>query len=343
MPRKARIDTAGALHHLIVRGIERRKIFQDDTDRDSFVERLGQVLRDTRTDCFAWAIMPNHVHLLLRTGLVPISTVMRRLLTSYAVRYNRRHRRHGHLFQNRYKSILCQEEPYLLQLVRYIHLNPLRAKAVPDYNGLKSYPYSGHCFLLGRFSNDWQNTTYVLGMFGNRLSQARRRYSEFVEKAIKEGRKPELMGGGLIRSLGGWSAVKTLRGMSERIKGDERILGESGFVEEVLKVSQEQIERRYRYRSKGYDFNWLVSRVAALFNLEAYKVTRAGRYPETVKARSVLCYWAARELGISTLELSKRLGISQPTASQSVKRGERLVAEQKTNLVQIGASRPSIR
>jgi REP element-mobilizing transposase RayT len=104
MPRKARIDAAGALHHIIVRGIERRKIFWDDEDRDSFVTRLGQVLTEAHTDCFAWALIPNHVHLLQRTGPTPISAVMRRLLTGYAVQFNRRHRRYGHLFQNRYPS-----------------------------------------------------------------------------------------------------------------------------------------------------------------------------------------------------------------------------------------------
>ncbi len=91
MPRKARIDGAGALHHIIVRGIERRKIFWDDIDRYAFVKRLGQVLKETQTDCFAWALIPNHAHLLLRTGLTPISGVMRRLLTGYAVQFNRRH------------------------------------------------------------------------------------------------------------------------------------------------------------------------------------------------------------------------------------------------------------
>jgi hypothetical protein len=100
-----------------------------------------------------------------------------------------------------------------------------------------------------------------------------------------------------------------------------------------LKICQERFERRYRYHAKGYDFGWLVDRVADLFNLERDKVTRPGRYPETVEARSVLCYWAARELGISTLELSKRLGISQPTASQSVKRGERVAADKKLKFV----------
>ncbi len=98
MPRKARIDAPGALHHIIVRGINRRKIFFDDPDRDDFLDRLGGILSDSQTPCFAWAFMTNHLHMLLRTGAVPIATVMRRLLTGYAVNFNRRHRRHGHLF-----------------------------------------------------------------------------------------------------------------------------------------------------------------------------------------------------------------------------------------------------
>jgi REP element-mobilizing transposase RayT len=128
MPRKARIDAPGALHHIIFRGIEQRLIFRDDRDRDQLIDRLSEILAETDTPCYAWALMPNHVHFLLKTGLTPIATIMRRLLTGYAGYFNRRHRRHGHLFQNRYKSILCQEESYFRELVRYIHLNPLRAK-----------------------------------------------------------------------------------------------------------------------------------------------------------------------------------------------------------------------
>ena len=144
MPRKARIDAPGALHHIIVRGIERRRIFCDDQDRDNFIERLGDIVTETKTFCFAWALIPNHVHILLRTVQISLATVMGRLLTGYAVSYNRRHRRQGHLFQNRYKSILCQEETYLLELVRYIHLNPLRAKIVISPTEFDKYPYSGH-------------------------------------------------------------------------------------------------------------------------------------------------------------------------------------------------------
>jgi len=125
MPRKARIDASGDLHHIIARGIDRNTIFQDDIDRNNFIGRLAVILEETKTVCYAWALIPNHFHLLLRTGLAPVATVMRRLLTGYAMSYNRRHKRHGHLFQNRYKSILCQEDIYLLELIRYIHLNPL--------------------------------------------------------------------------------------------------------------------------------------------------------------------------------------------------------------------------
>jgi REP element-mobilizing transposase RayT len=306
MPRKARIDAEGALHHIIVRGIERRKIFWDDADRDSFVNRLGQVLIETHTDCFAWAMMPNHVHLLMRTGLTPIATVMRRLLTGYAVQFNRRHRRHGYLFQNRYKSILCQQDPYLLELVRYIHLNPLRANLVPDYKSLKRFSYGGHCALMGICNNDWQDTEYILSLFGQKVSEARRLYSKFVEEGVSDGKRPELVGGGLIRSLGGWASAKALRGTKGRIKGDERILGDGNFVQEVLESCQQQLERRYHYQAKGYDFDWLVG---------------------------LLCYFATRELGITTLELSKRLGISQPTVSQSAKRGEKIVKEKQLKVM----------
>jgi len=118
--------------------------------------------------------MDNHVHLLLRTGASPIATVMRRLLTGYAVSYNRRHRRYGHLFQNRYKSILCEEDGYLKQLVAYIHLNPFRAGIVEDAASLRTFPYTGHSALMGKKKRPWQDTDYVLKLFGRRVSEARR-------------------------------------------------------------------------------------------------------------------------------------------------------------------------
>jgi putative transposase len=110
MPRQARIDIPGSLHHIICRGIERRDIFCDDVDRENFVSRLVEITTITSTRCFAWALIPNHVHLLLQTGAIPISTLMQKLLAGYATTFNLRHNRHGYLFQNRYKSIMCQRK-----------------------------------------------------------------------------------------------------------------------------------------------------------------------------------------------------------------------------------------
>ena len=126
MPRLARLDAPGVVHHVIIRGIERRKIFRDNIDRNDLVARLSKILPEAKMLCYSWALMSNHAHFLFRTGDVGLSTVMRRLLTGYAVSFNRRHKRHGQLFQNRYKSIICQEDVYLKELVCYIHFHPVK-------------------------------------------------------------------------------------------------------------------------------------------------------------------------------------------------------------------------
>ena len=167
MPRKGRIDAPEALHHIIIRGIERRKIFRSDYDRSNFINRLKKLIPETQTDCFAWALIPNHAHLLLRTGSIPISVLMSRLLTGYAVWFNKKYRRHGQLFQNRYKSIVCQEDVYLKELVRYIHLNPVRAGIVPGLKELNSYPFCGHSSVTGKCRRSWQDVDYVRGYWKN--------------------------------------------------------------------------------------------------------------------------------------------------------------------------------
>ncbi|MFC1878086.1 transposase [Thermodesulfobacteriota bacterium] len=332
MPRNSRIDAPGALHHIIARGIERRLIFGDDDDRDDFIQRLGTVLSETATVCYAWALIPNHFHLLLRTGKTSISTVMRRVLTGYAIGYNHRHRRSGHLFQNRFKSILCQEDPYFKELVRYIHLNPLRAKIVPDLKSLNRYPYSGHSALMGKRTRDWQSTEYVLGLFGNSIRSGKRSYGEFIKKGVGKGNRPDLVGGGLVRSAGGWTALKSLRQTGFRQKADERILGDGDFVSEVLQDAQECLERKYRLRSAGYDFDKIVRKVGRLLKLQPQQVITSGKRRHEVEARNIVCYWASRELGISQVSLAQKFDLSQPAISAAIQRGEKIVTERQLQL-----------
>ena len=335
MPRLARLDAPGILHHIMIRGIERQDIFRKDKDRDDFIERLSTILPETKTLCYAWVLMTNHAHFLLRSGKTGISTVMRRLLTGYAVSFNHRYKRHGQLFQNRYKSIICQEDAYLKELVRYIHLNPLRANIVSNVAELNKYPYSGHAILMGRRKQQWQDTKYVLDYFDKNVTRAKKAYLDFVKAGVEQGRRPELVGGGLIRSLGGWDEIKKSRlDKTSRIKSDERILGDSEFVMQVLDEAEERYSRKYRVKALGYDLNKAEQKVLGLFGISRKELYSGSRKKPISWARSVFCYWCVRELGESMTSIAKRLGLTQPAVGYAVDRGERISKDRKIELIE---------
>ena len=319
MPRQARIDAPGAIHHIICRGIERRKIFSDDTDRDRFLVRLGRLVRCTRTVCYAWALIPNHFHLLLQTQSVPITTIMHRLLTGYAVEFNRRHSRTGHLFQNRYRSILCQKENYLLDLIRYIHLNPFRAGIVRELTALARYPYSGHRQLMTGSGSDWQETDEVMELFSLTPLLAREKYQAFVAEGAHQGKREDLIGGGLIRSSGGWEEVKDAQKAGIFLWSDERILGDSDFVEEVLYSAQ---ETKLAKKERVVDLPKLAEQVAERAGTDVKDLFKKTKKPEVVKAKSILCYLATRDFGITATALATAMGMSQSAVSRAAERGE---------------------
>ena len=245
MPRQARLDSAGTLHHVMIRGIEKRRIVDDDIDSNDFVRRLRALAEETHTAIYAWALMSNHAHLLLCSGAMGLAKFMRRLLTGYAVRYNVRHRRHGPLFQDRYKSIVCDGDHYFIELVRYIHLNPLRVELVKDLKGLEKYPYCGYGTILGRHINPWQDRDSVLAQFGGRESEAREAYRRFVAEGDPLGRRPELVGGKPTRASGAWFEVKSRRQRRALEITDQRILGSSEFVERILREADARAVRQH--------------------------------------------------------------------------------------------------
>lgn len=325
MPRGPRIDAPGLLHHVIARGIERRVIFSDDGEREFFLERLGEIIEDTNTSCYAWCLMTNHFHLLLRTVSVSMATFMRRLMTSYAISYNLWHKRSGHLFQNRYKSIVCEEEPYLLELVRYIHLNPIRSGMVKTINELDDYPWSGHKVLLSRMKKKWQEVNEILSQFGERKRQAQERYRNFIEDGINQRRQTDISGGGLIRSAGGIKEVIERRnaGMSQRY--DERILGSGDFVESILKRLERNEEEKDRIKRERIKFEQLLQLVAKEYKLNPEEVISSGRRKLISEARSALSYLCVKYLGLSITEVSKRLLLTQPAISMAFRKGEHII------------------
>jgi putative transposase len=311
MPRQPRLDIPGLLQHVIVRGIERRHIFLDDRDRQRFVERFGQLLTNTGTDCYAWALIPNHFHLLLRCNRVELSRFMRRLLTGHAVYFNLRHNRSGHLFQNRYKSIVCEEDSYFQELIRYIHLNPLRAGQVTNLEELARYPWCGHSVLLGHHVLPGQAVDVVLASFGK--WKARQRYHQFIVDGLEMGEQPHLVGkkqrlGENCSDFGKGSIVP-----------DERILGSRDFVETL--DGQEIFNGRPQDRKSLAE---LQEDVANFFKMDPRNLGQRGRQNDISSARALFCFLAVTKLRYSGVQVREMLGVSGPSVSRAARRGAEL-------------------
>ncbi|NNL74947.1 MAG: hypothetical protein HKO68_01280 [Desulfobacterales bacterium] len=319
-PRRARLDAPGSLHHVMVRGIEKRRIVNDVADRKNFIKRLGELSVSTKTNIYAWALMTNHAHILLRSAEIGLSGFMRRLLTGYAISYNRRHRRVGYLFQNRYKSIICEEDAYFTELVRYIHLNPLRAKLVKSLAQLDRYRWSGHSVILGKVKNDWQDQDYVLKWFGKKEGEARRAYRNYVKKGIDQGRRPELVGGGLIRSLGGWSAVKALRRAGDRELSDDRILGSGEFVEQIINEAEEKIKYQLPIKEHHQKIDEFIAQICKYEKIAIEELKAGSRHYEASRVRAQIAIGLVKTHGVALAEVARRLGVSTSAISKIIKR-----------------------
>ncbi|NTV01824.1 MAG: hypothetical protein HGB04_03440 [Chlorobiaceae bacterium] len=320
MPRGARLDTPGALHHVMVRGIERGTIVVDDEDRKDFVERVAKAASATGTMIAAWSLMTNHAHLLLRSGNAGLPTFMRKVLTGYSVAFNRRHQRCGHLFQNRYKSILCEAESYLLKLVAYIHLNPLRAGLVGSLAELEQYPWSGHAALMGRVELTWQDTDYALRHFGQTAGSARKAYLAFMQEQSLLGRQPELTGGGLIRSAGGWSEVLSMRQRGERQFSDERILGSGEFAESVLGDVAGTVKTMVPSVSRQNEAASMLAEFCGASGLTPAALQGGSRSEACTAARRILATRFVMELGLNHADAARLLGVSRSAVSQMFKK-----------------------
>ncbi len=260
--------------------------------------------------------MDNHFHLLVRTGKRSLAECMRKLLTGYVVNFNRRHKRYGHLFQNRYKSILCEEDPYLLELTRYIHLNPLRARVVNSLKELAQYPWCGHGVVIDAQEREWQDVESVLAYFGKRRGKAIAEYENYVKAGIPLGRRPELVGGGLIRSLGGWSQVLAERRRGEKSASDQRVLGSGDFIEKVWTEAEKKAKETLRGRGKILNLGELLKQISREEKIGAEETRAGGRQGRVVKARRRFSRIAVRELGYSGAEVARFLGVATATVNR---------------------------
>lgn len=310
MPRGPRLDSPGALHHVLARGIERGVIFRDDHDREGFLERIARLVESDAIAVYAWALMPNHFHLLVRTKAQPLERSMRSLLSGHASAFNRRHDRVGHLFQNRYRSTLCEDEIYFVTLTRYIHRNPIPS-VVPDVSALDRYPFTGHAAVLGTRAREWQDTDELLRHFGENRADALLSYRALMAIA---GDQRDLEGGGLRRSRDAWERLYTVEKGRERFRSDERILGSGAFVEKVL--------REVRVKGpKSPDLEVIIARVCAHLGVSPEAIRGEGRSRPISRAREGISYLWTVALGHSRRALARFLGVAESSLQAAARRG----------------------
>jgi putative transposase len=295
MARRARLFAPGILYHVIVRGNYRQKTFLNARDYQAYLERLARYRKRFGVTVYAYCLMSNHVHLLVETGSQPLSRFMQGLQQSYTQYFNRKHRKVGHLFQGRYKAILCEKDEYLLGLVRYIHLNPIRAKIVQK---LDEYPYSGHRHYAGSGVSDVLEPSRVLDMLGGRAG-----YRRFVQDGLKEGHRAEY-----------YQVV------------DQRFLGDEGFTKKLKFKSDEEPETPKPKKPLSVAFR----NAARAIEVEPWVLSAADRGWEASRCRALVAYVLIRRLGYKLKDVAKCMGRDVATVSSLVSRySERLADDEE--------------
>jgi len=293
MARKPRLHVPGGVYHVMLRGNGGQDIFFAKGDRRRFYELLAEGTARFGTRVHGFCLMTNHLHLVLQVGEIPLSRAMQNLSFRYTRFLNARRRRIGHLFQGRYKAILVEADSYLLELVRYVHLNPLRAGLVKQP---EDWAWSGHLAYLGRERLDWLTTDWVLGQFGGRPDRARAGYAAFVREGLGEGHRPEFHSG----------------------TADARVLADDDFLERVLSPA----ERPRRAPS----LNVLVRRVAAACDVAPHDLAGPSRQRRLAEARGLVGH-LARQSGAANLSaVAARFNRDLATLSHAVRRIERRAA-----------------
>lgn len=307
MARPIRIEYPGAVYHVITRGNNRQRIFKDDRDRRAYLEKLSFYCQEKEVELLCYCLLTNHVHLLLETPQGNLSKMMQAFQTSYTVYFNRRHRHTGHVFEQRYKAFLVDKDNYLLQVSRYIHLNPVGAEIIEQP---QDYRWSSYRAYMKEGGGAGLNREIILGQFKGRGRERVLRYRDFVEGGLKGGEE--------------WADLPIVR---------QAFVGNEDFVERA---------RRKVERSSGteghYPFAQIISLVCEVMGVEREELTRALREERVQKGREALMYVARRYSEASLREIVRFLGVKEmSTVSHGVRRAEGRLREEQDFRWQVNA------
>ena len=275
MARKPRIHFPEAVYHVILRGNAGQNVFREDQDFLRFYRLIEEGRKRYAHRIHAFCLMPNHVHLVIQVGETPLSRIIQNLSQRYTSWINRKHEKSGHVFQGRYKAIVIDADSYLLELIRYIHLNPVRAGLVslPEH-----YPWSSDDSYKDESKHSWVTTDWVLSQFSDNRNHARKRYKKFLYEGLGERRRIEFHHG----------------------TAEGRILGNDRFLEATL-------EKANQKSAKSPDIESIIRQVCRHFKIQETDMVTAGKSRKTASARAILS-WLVRESNTMKLtDLSRRL------------------------------------
>jgi REP element-mobilizing transposase RayT len=297
MARKPRIEYEGAFYHVITRGNQRRKVFRDDNDFRKYISLLAFYKERYKYSLYAYALMSNHVHLLIETHRIPLSKIFQGINQSYTMYFNRKYKTVGHLFQGRYKAILCDRDAYLISLVKYIHLNPVRAKIA---KAAGEYRWSSHGSYEKQKDNEIVDTDRVLRMFSEDKTQARKLYRAYIDDGI-EVRKEDI--------------YKTV---------SQRILGEEHFIDKVMEKVDERFENKRKHHK--YSLKKIAETIGKNKGISINQLREKSRDREILAVRKLVSF-TAREFGYKGKEIAHFLQKDPSVVTRYLKDGENFKAD----------------
>lgn len=298
----------------MARGIDGMNIFRDDEDREHFLHLFARYGAKAGVRCYAWALMRNHYHLALRSSEIPLSVCMKPLNSRYASYYNKKYGRRGYLFQDRFKSVATQDQRYLEELIRYIHLNPLRARVCQNMGELDRYAWCGHSVLMGIHGREFQDAESVLCRFGTSPKSAREQYNAFVSAGMDAADDAFTS---MVRN----SASDAFR----RAEPCLWVIGDPDFVKTATSRDRERKIRIARAAADGWDVQKVCIEVARQLDISPEKLLERGRSDIRSSARKIVAYLCYRQFDLPISSVARFFGVGQPSVSRMVTAGEKLV------------------
>ena len=317
MTRKARLIIPGAVYHIMGRCLDHYSLFNTDSDREYFLQLIEYYLSNTNTACYAWALMQTHYHLVLRSSDVPLCEIFKPLNMRYAAYHAKMYKKRGPLFMDRYKSIATQDQNYLQELIRYVHLNPVRAGVCKNLKALERYPWSGHSALLGTIKRRFQDTDAVLRRFGSTTKQARQSYVQYLREATRA-----------FSDVSHTALIELVRKSNAGVEAGRSpccwVIGDPPFVEKAVHIAEARRLRINRFEQEGRRLDRIISLVTKSCDISQEDLRNRRREGAASEARKLFAYICIKELHAPSVTVSDILGVGA-TAVYALARAGRVL------------------